>query len=244
MKKNKSLISAILLLLTIFSMIGTSFGAALISVSFDKDTANVGDQVVMTVTITNTGPENLTDIKVYAPLPDGLKYVSHNTDVEKIDYTQSTGIWNVGNLKLKSKLAGVKHLYITATVQNEIAGKTINAYTKYNTVSYNNSGIITPVTPLPQSDAATLTVNSVTTTNGNINNTNTPPKAVIAKAIKNTKSKIGINNIQPTQGNAYEVNNATNPNSSNPLQTLYTILGGLAIAIMIGIGYFKGIKGQ
>ena len=81
--------------------------SAKISVAFDKPNANVGDTIVLTVTITNDGKANLTNILVLAPLPDGLQYLSHATLTDKAIY--AGGIWDVGNLKTTSKLNGTKY---------------------------------------------------------------------------------------------------------------------------------------
>lgn len=255
MNNKKSMISVLIAIFIIFSTMGTTFGAAVISISMDKDTADVGDQVVITVTITNTGPENLANIKVNAPLPDGLQYLSHATDVDKVDYT--SGVWNVGNLKFSSKGGGVKHLYITTEVLNESAGKIITTHSSYKSVSYNDSGVLTPVDPLPESNSVILKVNKIDNSNStnnssktsdNKNNsiaTSTDKKTDLIKALNDTIKKENtldaLQNLNNSSNQkSYEISNNTNPNTPPSSNTIYAILGVLGIGTLVAFGYFKG----
>lgn len=68
-------------------------------ISISKTASNMnpadGDQVIYTLTVTNHGPNNASDIIVTDMLADGLDYISSNpTGV----YDANTGIWSVGNL--------------------------------------------------------------------------------------------------------------------------------------------------
>lgn len=261
--KNNKLISIILMIFVIFSGLGFVFAAggggggsgdtpnASISVAFDKEAANIGNNVILKVTITNGGPYNLTKVLVKAKLPDGLTYQEHYTGLDRNIYDPSTGIWDVGNMTYGKK-GSQKTINIVAKVSSSLAGKTVTADTVYTQIYYNNTLKIVQLTSLPSRVSTSLKVNNTCITTDNNGNTaptsqNTAKKTAIAKAIKNTTSKNGIDTLQnlnpPTQGNAYEVNNITAPTPPNTLQTVYAILGGLAIAIMIGIGYFKGILG-
>ena len=205
----------------------------------------------MTVTITNDGKANLTNILVLATLPDGLKYLSHATLTDKAIYT--VGIWDVGNLKTTSKLKGTKILYITAEVLSSAEGKDLIGTAKFTSLYYNKSGTITPVSPLPESDSVTLKINKTNTgtsnstgTSTSTTKTNTTKKTNLTNALKSATSNTGIENLQnlnqPTQEKAYEVSNATTPSSSDDSRTIYAIFGGLIIAILVAVGYFKGVK--
>jgi uncharacterized repeat protein (TIGR01451 family) len=275
MENDKSIISTLLVLFIIFSAIGLAFAAggtgsgggggtgggggsgnnttngtasAKISVAFDKETAKVGDTVKITVTITNDGTLNLTNIMVLAPLPDGLQYLSHATNTSKVDYTSEDGIWNVCNLKTTSKLNGVKYLYITAKVMSSAENKDLITTAKYLSVEPELPDPNFKKPGLASSNVLKIEKTSTGTGNGTGNgNSSTSKKATLAQAIKNATSTGGIDALQnldqPAQGGAYEVTNATAPNSSDNSRTAYAVLGGLIIASIIGIGYFKGIKG-
>lgn len=121
--------------LLVFATAGSAFAGADIAVSFDKSTANVGEQVMMMVTITNTGPGDLSDIKVSAPVPAGMKFLTSATGTTKNLYNSSTGVWQADNLKLSSKEGGKKTLNITLEVLPELAGKTITVNASYLSVT-------------------------------------------------------------------------------------------------------------
>jgi len=94
----------------IFSGCGTKSAAFSITNSVDKTTANVGDIVIYTINITNTGSVNATGLMVTDDWPVGIAYVSSSAD--KGNYDNSTTIWTVGNLNTGSSAK----LTITANV--------------------------------------------------------------------------------------------------------------------------------
>lgn len=61
----------------------------------DKPQVTLGQQVVFTLTVGNTGTSTATDVSVQDILPPGLKFVSADPSSE---YNTSTGIWNIGAL--------------------------------------------------------------------------------------------------------------------------------------------------
>ncbi|NOR27118.1 MAG: DUF11 domain-containing protein, partial [Lutibacter sp.] len=76
----------------------------------DNGVPNVGDAVVFTVTVLNSGPSTATDIDVYDLLPSGYSYVSSVGTVGS--YVNITGSWVIASL-----LSGnTETLAITATV--------------------------------------------------------------------------------------------------------------------------------
>jgi uncharacterized repeat protein (TIGR01451 family) len=85
----------------------------------DIPTANVGETVTFTVTLTNNGPSDATGVEVTDLLPTGLTFVSANASPGS--YTNGTGLWSVGNLANASQAT----LTITATVDQ--AGPITNA---------------------------------------------------------------------------------------------------------------------
>jgi uncharacterized repeat protein (TIGR01451 family) len=135
MGNNKIIISVLMSLLLIFSTSGSAFAGEDISVAFNTNTANVGDQVNLIVNITNTGPGDLSGIVVSAPIPAGLKFLNTSTGTVQNNYNSTTGVWDVGNLKLSSQGGGKKSLNITVEVMSEAAGKTITANASYLNVT-------------------------------------------------------------------------------------------------------------
>ncbi|NNJ10065.1 DUF11 domain-containing protein [Chloroflexales bacterium ZM16-3] len=63
----------------------------------NKATASVGDQVVFTVAVVNSGPSVATGVEVSDKLPAGLQYVSHVAS--RGGYNPSTGAWIIGSIK-------------------------------------------------------------------------------------------------------------------------------------------------
>lgn len=81
--------------------------------SVDPAVAKRGDTVVYTLTVTNTGPNTATGVKVTDKLPDGLTFVSHDGASPAV-YDAITGEWNVGTVEVGA--ANAITLKITATV--------------------------------------------------------------------------------------------------------------------------------
>jgi uncharacterized repeat protein (TIGR01451 family) len=76
----------------------------------DNTTPNVGDNVTFTITLTNSGPDDATNVTVSDPIPAGLDFVSSNAS--QGTYDPITGIWDVGTLAN----GDVATLEITVTV--------------------------------------------------------------------------------------------------------------------------------
>jgi uncharacterized repeat protein (TIGR01451 family) len=60
-----------------------------------NSTPHKGDKIIWTVVVTNNGPDVAVNVKVTERLPDGLVYVSDDSDGA---YSPSNGIWKVGDL--------------------------------------------------------------------------------------------------------------------------------------------------
>lgn len=60
--------------------------------------ANVGEEVTFTYTVTNGGPDGASEIEVTAPLPLGLSYASHTGG----SYQANTGVWSISELSANS----------------------------------------------------------------------------------------------------------------------------------------------
>ncbi len=81
-----------------------------ITKTVDNSTPYVGDNVTFTISLTNNGPSEATNVQVIDQLPSGYTYVSHT--VTTGNYTIGTGIWDVGTVSYP----GTETLDITATV--------------------------------------------------------------------------------------------------------------------------------
>jgi uncharacterized repeat protein (TIGR01451 family) len=113
MKKYIFLILSLLLILGLCAESVSAGSGMVISSTVDKSTVNVGDPVTFTVTLSNTGSTNYSNVNLVVPLPAGLQYVSHTGQGT---YNSGNGTWNVGNLK-----SGVtKQLTITVQAQDTL----------------------------------------------------------------------------------------------------------------------------
>ena len=85
----------------------------------DRSTANVGDNLVYTITAKNNGPYGATNVKVTESFPAFLNFVSATTTSGT--YDQSTGIWSIGDLPNASTTV----LTIVGTINNNASGQTV-----------------------------------------------------------------------------------------------------------------------
>lgn len=77
----------------------------------NNSTPNANQNVVFSVTITNSGPQSATNVTVADQLPAGLTFVS-STPSGSTSYNSGTGVWTVGTLASGAS----ETLQITATV--------------------------------------------------------------------------------------------------------------------------------
>jgi len=92
-------------------------------------------------------------------------------------YNSTTGVWDVGNLKLSSQQGGKKTLNITTQVMSEAAGKTITANASYLNVTDSSSAA-----GLKSAQSQALTIGAGGNTNasntGNASSTNNTPVTI------------------------------------------------------------------
>ena len=127
----------------------------------DNALPNVGDQVTITITLTNNGPGTATEIKVKDALPAGLEYVSSTADLGTYDAT--TGLWTVGNLppnvsvslRLVVKMTGSTSVVNTAEVYS-VAETDPNSTPNNNEPGENDQASVAIGAVAPTNTAPTL----------------------------------------------------------------------------------------
>ena len=134
----------------------------------DNATPAVGANVVFTLTVSNSGPNNATGVVVSDVLPAGLTYVS---DDGAGAYSSSTGLWTVGAVNNGSSAT----LHITASV--DVSGQICN-------LAEITAG--TPLDPNPADDQSTSCVNAPRTADLNIAVSAGPPTVNVGGTITYT----------------------------------------------------------
>jgi uncharacterized repeat protein (TIGR01451 family) len=116
----------------------------------DTTTPNVGANVVFTITVSNAGPGNATNVAVKDLLPSGLTYVS---DTGSGAYNNGTGLWSVGTLANGNTAV----LKITATAASN--GSTTNSSEIWTSDQYDaDSTVANGITT--EDDYASVTITS------------------------------------------------------------------------------------
>ncbi|MFC4479175.1 PKD domain-containing protein [Flavobacterium chungangensis] len=113
-------------------------------------TVSINDNVVFTIRVTNSGPNNATGITVSDHLPPGYTYVSDNGAGK---YNNATGIWNVGNLNNGNSLT----LQITAKV-NVVSSPSDYVNTAEIQTAHQFDPDSTPGNGLPEDDMASANI--------------------------------------------------------------------------------------
>jgi uncharacterized repeat protein (TIGR01451 family) len=166
MKKYIFSILSMLLIICLFSGLASAESGILISSTLDKSTANVGDTVTFTVTLSNTGSVNYSNVNLMVPLPPGLQYVSHTSTGS---YSSSNGTWNVGNLK-----SGVtKQLQITFNVSNTVQGQLVDLVASLLSNDQNETAVDSKVTLNVLNSTGNGTGNGTGNNTTNVTNANT-----------------------------------------------------------------------
>lgn len=98
----------------------------------DDATPATGDEVHLTLTVANDGPDPATGVVVGCPLPSGLIYLAS----DRPDYDQLTGRWIVGEVLFGDSAV----LELTAAVSSSAAGDTLHAAAAVAEVEQGDSG--------------------------------------------------------------------------------------------------------
>lgn len=114
----------------------------------NNSTPLVGSNIVFTVTASNLGASNNSNVTVNDLLPSGYTYVSHTASTGT--YVPGTGVWTIGNLNDQDNAT----LTITATVKSSgIYTNTATINTSSGISDPNLSNNVASVTPLVQVDS-------------------------------------------------------------------------------------------
>lgn len=169
-------------------------------------TVSINDNVIFTIRVTNSGPNNATGITVSDQLPPGYTYVSDNGAGK---YNNTTGIWNVGNLNNGNSLA----LQITAKVNVVSNGNDYINIAEVETAKQLDPDS-TPGNGLPEDDRASATV-SLKPADLELTKSVTPTSAAAGQQVDFT---INVSNRGP--------GNATGVDVQDIIPVGYTLIPG------------------
>jgi uncharacterized repeat protein (TIGR01451 family)/gliding motility-associated-like protein len=168
----------------------------------NNNTPNVGSKITFTITASNAGPSNATNVEVTDLLPDGYTFVSA-TPAGGTNYNFTTGLWTIGNLAANTNA----NLAIVAKV---------NA-----SGNYTNSASIKGSEADADAGNNTATVSTTPVANTDLS---------VAKTISNNTPNVGSNvTFTITAANAGP-SNATNVSVADVLPSGYTFVSASAPA--------------
>lgn len=113
----------------------------------DNPAANSGDPIVYTITLTNNGPSDATNVEVTDDIPAGIVYSGYSTTSGAGAYNNISGTWHAGSIANGSSTV----LSIFANVTTGLTEST----TFYNTAIFTGADQADPVT-MNNSDLATV----------------------------------------------------------------------------------------
>jgi uncharacterized repeat protein (TIGR01451 family) len=136
-----------------------------ITKSVDDSTPNEGQTLAYSLSVTNSGPDNATNVVVADVLPAGLTFVSASSTVGT--YASSTGDWTVGALANGASAL----LDITVTVNSSTAGQTITNSasvdgSENDSVAENNNASASAVVNTPDQGSQRFTLDVTITGDG------------------------------------------------------------------------------
>jgi uncharacterized repeat protein (TIGR01451 family) len=120
-----------------------------LSKTVDIPRPNVGDTVTYTLTVTNNGPDDATNVTVHDNIPPELSFQSSSGDGR--GYDPATGIWDVGTVPTGTSLTLIL-TYLVISPNLEVNTATISHSDQFdpNTANNSNSATVVP----QQSDLA------------------------------------------------------------------------------------------
>ncbi|WP_334056460.1 isopeptide-forming domain-containing fimbrial protein [Polaribacter sp. P097] len=216
-----------------------NFTDIVLSKTVDNSSPNIGDTIDYTISVTNNGPANATNVVITDVLPAGLTFVNE---------IAGSGVWNATNSTwtLASLPNGeTRNLTITATVNADQGGNTIT-----NTISNTQNQVDSNATQDDNSEAITVTSVDLFATK-TVDNNNPNEGDVISYSIKvtnntgsDTATNVAITDVLPT-GVTYLSNTATNGsyNSGSGLWSIGTLASGANALLIIDAQVNAGTLG-
>lgn len=216
-----------------------SYADIVLRKTVDNSTPNAGDTINYTISVTNNGPANVTNLVISDVLPTGLTFVNEFA---------GTGVWNTGasTWTLTSLASGdTKNLIIETTVNADQGGNIIT-----NTIS--NTQDQTDSNATPDDDIETITVTE-TDLSSNITVDNTTPNEgdtvkysiTVNNASGSSKAtNVNITDLLPT-GVTYISSTTTNGtyNSGSGLWNIGDLNGNTAALLIIEASVNVGTGG-
>ena len=146
MKLKRSIILIVLGIFLTVSAMGSAFAepTSTCPYSFEgslydyvsSTTVHVNDTFTITVTAENSGLGDWENVMIYAPIPEGLQYISHvMPDINSQDYYLSTGIWNMQQMKWTGR-GHHKSMILTVKALPESAGKTLSFSSRFTSLIF------------------------------------------------------------------------------------------------------------
>ena len=203
-----------------------------LSVQFVPTTAHVNDTVQIIITATNNGLVDWCPLTIYAPVPDGLQFISFVVPGRNLqNYNPSTGIWDVYRMRHIER-GQQKTAIITAKVLPSAAGKPIVATAQFRTLVLEGYGVhMEHSYAVSRTRPDTLTViddssSSIgNNTNGTTTGNNTGNKTGNKTDDSNGNKTGNDNDLVNSLGNALNGSVLTNLNQANdntPIKNLQT----------------------
>ncbi|MEL4308908.1 PKD domain-containing protein [Joostella sp. CR20] len=180
----------------------------------DNATPNIGDEVVFTVSVTNAGPSDATDVSVKDLLAEGFEYVSDNSGG---NYDASTGIWTVGTLTAGGTASAI-----------EITAKVLLYEDPLVSANYLNKAEVYAVN---EDDINSTPNNGVTTENDYAEVQVTPNPTLIDLEVTKT-----VDNPMPTVGDTVTFTVTVSNNDVNSTETIVDA-SGVVISDKLNSGF-------
>lgn len=113
-----------------------------VSITVDDNTVLVGQAIEYEIIVVNNGPEDATGLSIIDQLPSGITYQSNTTTVGT--YSNTTGIWTVGNLVSGDKdTLNIFAQIAPGTTGNQITNSAdLNALTQNDPNAANNTAAV------------------------------------------------------------------------------------------------------
>lgn len=191
---------------------------ASITISSNVDTAKPGDLIEITVFIQNHGQYDLSNVLLNIGIPNGLTFVSLQTNHNNVQFDESTGMLNFNNLKKDAggsgqEVLGTKKVVLIFRVNDDFNG-TLNFTAMFqNLTTWGADG-----------DSLLGSVNPANPVNITVNNQNTNESGNNATNNHTTNDNNNTENNSTSENNNNQNNTTENNNTETTTNTNETII--------------------